>query len=55
MLQKFLAGDLGDGGTHLEMELMHSVLFILEFETLEEKHLVGEIHAVGYTGVSYRQ
>lgn len=51
MLLRFLAGDLGDGGTHLEMELMNSLLFISESETLEEKHLVGEIYAVGYTSV----
>lgn len=29
----------------MKMELKNSVLFILEFETLEEKHLVGEIYA----------
>lgn len=33
------------------MELNNSVLFILEFEALEEEHLVGEIYAVGYTGL----
>ena len=25
-----------------------SVLFVFEFETPEEKHLVGEIHTAGY-------
>lgn len=32
----------------MEMKLLNSVLFILEFKTPEEKHLVGELCAAGY-------
>lgn len=51
MSPRFLAGDLGDEGAHVEMELMNSVLFMLEFEIPEERHLVGEIYAMGYKGL----
>lgn len=51
MSPRFLAGDLGDEGAHVEMELMNSVLFMLEFEIPEESHLAGEIYAMGYEGV----
>lgn len=40
-----------DEGAQVEMELMNSVLFVSEFEIPEERHLVREIHAVGYKGL----
>lgn len=33
------------------MELMNLVLFVLEFEILEERYLVREIYVVGYKGL----
>lgn len=38
-LQGFLLVTMGDEGAHVKMELMISVLFILEFEIPEEKNI----------------